>query len=77
MRYKEGEAIPNEALAMHASDDMLVLTAVIGVVIGIILTYIGRLGKQMWMWVWGIGLIIVSAYMGVSIGFGIKLFTYF
>lgn len=77
MRYKEGEPIPNEALAMHASDDMLVLTAVIAVFVGIILTYLGRKGKQMWMWVWGIGLVIISIYMGTSIAFGFKLFTHF
>ena len=77
MRYKEGEAIPKEQLAMHASDDMLVLTAVIGFFVGIILTFLGRKGKQMWMWVWGIGLVFISAYMGISISFGIKLFEHF
>lgn len=76
MRYKEGE-IPPELLAVNASNDMLILTAVLGVFIGIILTYLGRKGKQMWMWVWGIGLVIVSIYLGLSIGYGLKLFTHF
>ena len=58
-RYREGE-IPKEQLAVHASDDMLVLTAVLGVLIGIALTILGRKGKVMWMWVWGIGLILCS-----------------
>ena len=75
MRYKEGEFI--EPLAKNASDDMLVLTAVIGVLVGIVLTVLGRMGKQMWMCVWGIGLIFISIYMGISIAFDIKLFTYF
>jgi len=75
VRYKEGEFI--EPLAKNASDDMLVLTAVIGVLVGIVLTVLGRMGKQMWMWVWGIGLIFISIYMGISIAFDIKLFTYF
>ena len=75
-RYKEGE-IPKEQLAVHASDDMLLVTAVLGFLIAIALVYLGRKGKQMWMWVWGIGLIIISVYMGVSIAFDIKLFTYF
>ena len=77
MRYKDGDIIPDEHLAMHASDDMLVLTAIIGVFVGIILTFLGRIGQQMWMWVWGIGLIIISIYMGCSIAFGLKLFTHF
>ena len=77
MRYKEGEAIPKEQLAMHASDDMLMLTAVLATLIGIAITIIGLKGKQMWMWVWGIGLIIISLYMGVSMATGWKLFTHF
>jgi len=77
MRYKEGQPIPTDQLAMHASNDMLILTAIIGTLIGIILTFLGRKGKQMWMWVWGIGLIAISLYMGISIAFGVKLFTHF
>ena len=75
MRYKDDEII--QPLTKHASDDMLIITAVIAVAVGIALTVLGRLGKQMWMWVWGIGLIIISLYMGISIAFDIKLFTYF
>ncbi|MCH2190735.1 MAG: hypothetical protein MK188_07420 [Gammaproteobacteria bacterium] len=76
MRYREGE-IPKEQLAVHASDNMLILTAVIGVLVGIALTVIGKKGKQMWMWVWGIGLVIFSAYLGLSIALEIKLFGHF
>lgn len=75
-RYKEGD-IPKEQLAVHASDDMLILTAVLGFFIGIVLTFLGRKGKQMWMWVWGIGLIICSVYLGLSMTVGLKLFTHF
>ncbi|GAA6137980.1 hypothetical protein NBRC116583_17270 [Arenicella sp. 4NH20-0111] len=76
MRYREGE-IPKEQLAVHASDDMLILTAVLGVLIGIVLFILGRMGKQMWMWVWGIGLIICSVYLGISMYFDLTLFGYF
>jgi len=76
MRYKEGE-IPAQQLAKHASDDMLLLTAVLGVLIGIVLTVLGRKGKQMWMWVWGLGLIVVSLYLSASLAFDLKLFRYF
>lgn len=64
MRYKEGEA-PPLPLAQNASDDMLILTAVLGFFIGIILFFLGRYGKQMWMWVWGLGLVFVSLAMGI------------
>ena len=76
MRYKEGE-IPKEQLAVHASDDMLLLTSALGILIGLALTVLGRKGKQMWMYVWGIGLVICSAYLGVSMLFDVKLFGYF
>lgn len=76
MRYREGE-IPKEQLAVHASDDMLLLTAALGILIGIALTWLGRKGQQMWMWVWGIGLIVCSLYLGLSMAFGLKLFGYF
>ena len=76
MRYREDE-IPTEQLASHASDDMLLLTAIIATVVGIILTVIGRLGKQMWMWVWGLGLTLISIYMAVSMLTGYRLFTHF
>jgi len=76
MRYKEGD-IPPEKMAVHASDDMLLLTAVLGFLIGIILTYLGRRGKQLWMFVWGIGLVLCSLYLGLSMKFGLRLFGYF
>ena len=69
MRYKEGQEIPKEQLASHSSDNMLVLTSIMGVVIGIILVYLGRRGKQMYLWVWGAGLVLISIYMGVSVAF--------
>lgn len=78
MRYKDGEVIlTKEQMAAHASDDMLLVTAIFGILIGIALTILGRFGKQMWMWVWGLGLIICSAYLGATMIFDIKLFGYF
>ena len=65
MRYQDDGTIPAERLAQHASDDMLLLTAVLGVLIGIALTVMGKKGKQLWMHVWGIGLIIASLAMGI------------
>ncbi|MEO0367356.1 MAG: hypothetical protein AAF197_01070 [Pseudomonadota bacterium] len=81
MRYKDnGDGqllIPSEELAKNASDDMLLLTAGLGIFIGIAFIFLGRLGKQMWIWVWGIGLIFVSTYLGISIYYGVRWFGYF
>lgn len=65
MRYKEDQTLEGYKLAQHSSDDMLLLTAVLGVLVGFALSYMGKRGKQLWMLVWGIGLILASIYMGV------------
>jgi hypothetical protein len=65
MRYREN--IPPEQLARHASDDMLLFTAVLGLMIGIGLVWLGNKGKQTWLVAWSIGLIICSIGMGVWI----------
>ncbi|MGH1541401.1 MAG: hypothetical protein ACRBHB_13315 [Arenicella sp.] len=64
MRYRED--IPREQLAQHASDDMLLFTAFLGIIIGLALTWLGRKGKIMWMTVWAIGLILCSIFLGAS-----------
>jgi len=61
------ENIPKEQLARHASDDMLLFTAVLATIIGFVLIWLGRKGRQLWMVVWSIGLIISSIIMGVSL----------
>lgn len=65
MRYSEN--IPAEQLTVNASDNMLLFTAALSILIGIILTYLGHRGKQLWMVTWSIGLIICSIAMGVSL----------
>jgi len=65
MRYPEN--IPAEQLTLHASDNMLLFTAALSILIGIILTYLGHKGRQLWMATWSIGLIICSVLMGVSL----------
>ncbi len=76
MRYKEGE-IPPDQLAVHASDHMLLFTAVISLFIGAVLFFLGRKGKQMWMWTWGIGLIICSVFMWLAVRNNWDLASYF
>ena len=65
MRYSEN--IPAEQLTVNASDDMLLFTAALSILIGIILTYLGHKGRQLWMVTWSIGLIICSILMGASL----------
>jgi len=65
MRYPDN--IPPEQLTVHASDNMLLFTAALSILIGVILTYLGHKGRQLWMVTWSIGLIICSILMGVSL----------
>jgi len=65
MRYPDN--IPAEQLTVNASDNMLLFTAALSILIGIILTYLGHRGRQLWMVTWSIGLIICSILMGVSL----------
>ena len=76
MRYSE-DSIPNEQMSQHASDDMLILTGIIGFFVGLALFYIGRKGKQMYLWVWGAGLVIFSIYLSLSIWLDWTLFEHF
>ena len=65
MRYSEH--IPPEQLTIHSSDNMLMFTAMLSILIGIILIYLGHKGRQLWMVTWSIGLIICSILMGASL----------
>lgn len=42
--------IPKEQLVVNFSDDMLLLAAILGFFISLILFYLGRKGKQMYLW---------------------------
>lgn len=64
------DVIPPEMLSKNASNDMLLFTAFLSVIIGAILIYLGVKGKQLWMIVWSIGLIFMSFFMAGSILFG-------
>ena len=44
----------------ETSPGMLGATVLLALVIGIVLLYVGKRGKQMWIVVWSIGLIICS-----------------
>ena len=62
MRYRIGTE-PGSGVA--ATDDMLLVTVIIGLLAGIVLTWLALKGRQMWLLAWSIGLILVSvAYVG-------------
>ena len=61
MRYRIG-ADPGSGA--QATDDMLLLTMIFSLVIGVVLIWLARRGRQMWLMVWSVGLVIASvAYM--------------
>jgi len=64
------EDIPPELLSKNASNDMLYFTAFLSILISIILIYLGKKGKQLWMIVWSIGLIMMTFFMVGSLMFG-------
>ncbi len=65
MKYPDN--IPPEQLTVNASNDMLLFTAALSIVIGIVLTYLGYKGRVLWMVTWSIGLIICSLLLGASL----------
>jgi len=61
MRYRIGDDPTSGA---SATDDMLLLTVVISLVVGVVLIWLARLGRQMWLMAWSVGLVLASiAYM--------------
>lgn len=62
MRYRE-ENFVNQIdgiIEPVIGNNILMFTAVIGLIIGIIFVFGGRYGKQIWIIFWGTGLVIVS-----------------
>jgi len=64
MRYRQEDYDyanqANSIIEPIIGNDVLMLTAVIGLVVGIIFVFGGRFGKQLWIVVWGAGLVVVS-----------------
>lgn len=59
MRYKI-DPITGLPIA-ETSPGMLGATVLLALIIGIVLFYVGRRGRQLWIVVWSIGLIVCSA----------------
>ena len=58
MRYRIGEEASQAAL--NSTDYTMLFTLAISVVIGVLLVWMGRRGKQLWLLVWGGGLVVCS-----------------
>ena len=66
MRYRIGED-PNVA-DYGSTEGMLVVSAVLGLLIGITLVWAGVKGRQIWLVVWCGGLVVASlAYLGWAV----------
>ena len=62
VRYRIGEDPTSGA---PITDDMLLFSVVMGLVIGIALIWLARHGRQMWLFYWSVGLVISSiTYIG-------------
>ena len=62
MRYRIDSTPASENMA--TTDDMYLLTVLLGLIIGVVLTALGIKGRQIWLVVCSVGLIIASiAYL--------------
>lgn len=61
MRYRIGA---DPASGAQATDDMLLFTVILSLIIGFVLMWLARHGRQMWLMAWSAGLVLASvAYM--------------
>lgn len=75
MRYEESQGVPPLTQMQDYSDSaglhfMLNFTVALALLVGIVLLWLGRRGKVMWLQVWSVGLILFSiAYLfGAAMG---------
>ena len=58
MRYRADDMPPEQSMA--TTDDIYVMTLVLSIAIGIVLTWLGVKGRQVWLTVWSGGLIVAA-----------------
>ena len=67
MRYPEGQPPDLDAPYGSTMHDMLTLSMLISIVIGVCLYLAGRHGNMMWMKAWSVGLLVCSVvYLGAD-----------
>lgn len=72
MRYPSDETPSLVGLPIYSQSDglhfMLNFTVVLALLIGVVLLWLGRKGRVLWLQVWSAGLVVVSiAYLGYAI----------
>lgn len=66
MRYRIGEG-PEQQLA-QMDHGIFLAAAFLGLLLGVILTGLGFRGRQLWLQVWGTGLVLASiVYIGLAV----------
>ncbi len=68
MRYRIGEELQQSGPPI--SGGVLVFAVVLGLIIGVTLCVLGWRGRQMWLTVWGGGLVLASVTYLVSFSLG-------
>jgi len=71
MRYEADEGIAIEGMQVYSQSEglhfMLNFTVALALVIGVVLLWLGRRGRVLWLQVWSIGLVVFSvAYLGAA-----------
>lgn len=71
MRYEAGEGIAIEGMQVYSQSEglhfMLNFTVALALVIGVVLLWLGRRGRVLWLQVWSIGLVVFTvAYLGAA-----------
>lgn len=59
MRYRIGED-PATASGYAGTESVLIFTLFLSIIIGVILLWMGLRGRQLWLWTWSAGLIVIS-----------------
>lgn len=67
MRYPEGQAPDPDVPYGSTMHDMIALSMVLGIVVGVCLYLIGRRGRSLWLTVWSAALVLCSVlYLGAD-----------
>jgi len=67
MRYPEGQAPQTIYAQSEGLQFMLTFSVCLGLIIGVVLLWLGRHGRVLWLQAWSVGLIVVSvAYLAAE-----------
>lgn len=74
MRYSEQQVPPSDNAVIYSQSEglhfMLNFTVSLALIIGVILLFLGRKGKILWLQVWSVGLILLSILYLIAAAFG-------